>query len=150
MVLQLAQKTLRMRRGAYGVRDEVVNKPGDGNTEPLLPIAAENKPVRGRATNNGVLLVVRGLLHLEPPDEHEGGRDESETERYPPGSTKMVVTAAMVAKLVSAKYRSRTARAHIHTRTNGTNEEMTQPKSIIESGKGAYIHQFFFPVGKRG
>lgn len=65
----------------HRVRDEIVDKPGEGDANPLLPVAADDEPVGRRATSQCVLLEVFRLLHAQTPHENEGGRDAAETKR---------------------------------------------------------------------
>ena len=79
---------------AYRVHDEIVNEPNDCNTSPLFPVALEDEPVRRRAPDNRVLLVVRGLGHVESPDEDQNGWNHAEAEGYPPHCAQVVLAAA--------------------------------------------------------
>ena len=85
---------------AYWVRDEVVDEPRDRDAEPFLPVAADDEPVGRRATHERAALEVGGLVHPDPPDEDEGGGDDTEAEREAPHGAKGVLAATAKNRVV--------------------------------------------------
>lgn len=75
-------------------RDKVVDEPDDGDCGEAEPVAAEDEQVRHFGVPHGVALIPRRLLHAQPPNEDEHGRDEAEPEREAPDRAEVIVPEA--------------------------------------------------------
>ena len=71
-------------------RDEVVDKPSEADRGEANPIAADDEPVRNGGLDHRVTLETRGLLHLQPPDQHCQSGDHAEPKRHAPYSAQVV------------------------------------------------------------
>lgn len=78
-------------RHKWGLRDEVVNEPGNGDGRQANPVPADDQEIRDLATDHGILLVPNGFLHAKSPDEHRKSRNDAKSERQTPDSAKVIL-----------------------------------------------------------
>jgi hypothetical protein len=74
------------------IDDEVEDEPGERYSEKWDPIPFDGEPVRDANPLHGVLLVMHRLVHVQPPEEDEKGRNKAKTEGYTPDGTKVMFT----------------------------------------------------------
>lgn len=83
-------------RETYGVDDEVVDKPREGNSSEADPVALDDQPVGNLGVLHRIAFEPVRLIHVQSPNQDGKGGDDTETKGETPDGPEVVGSEAKI------------------------------------------------------